>query len=249
MESAADSRSRLADLRIRQRLRIASEFRQARARRLEGLRMRHRLNTARQSTQVRALNIQAQRRRQSIRRATETLQARASRLTSLRVRQRVRIAREAAQQRARRLAGLRIRQSLRIAHETALLRARRLQDLRLRTASRRKACTIPQPTKTSSATAQLRLEEPQVQDKMRKFHAHMENLCFAKCTTCAESLPATRFRRLANECLRCSRDSKAPKLYSSGNNMHPGNVPHQLQVCFATHTNVSCYIYIYVQYI
>ena len=99
-----------------------------------------------------------------------------------------------------------------------------------------------QLTRTPLATAQLHLEKPQVHDKMPKFHAHMENLCFTTCT-CAESLPATRFHELTNEGIRCSRVSKAPKLYLNGNNMHP-----QLQVCFAAHTNAtSCYTF--VQYI
>ncbi len=34
------------------------------------------------------------------------------------------------------------------------------------------------------------------------------------------------------ECCRCSQDKHIPKLYSAQNNMHPGNIPPQLQVKF-----------------
>ena len=34
----------------------------------------------------------------------------------------------------------------------------------------------------------------------------------------------------SNECVRCSRDKRTPKLYSTDNNMDPGPIPTQLQV-------------------
>ena len=44
---------------------------------------------------------------------------------------------------------------------------------------------------------------------------------------CLESFPGLSVKR--NECTRCSRDKKTPKLYSALNLMDPGPVPPELQ--------------------
>ena len=45
-----------------------------------------------------------------------------------------------------------------------------------------------------------------------------------------ESFPGLQLHLESTECLRCSRDKRIPKLYSSANNMDPGPIPSELQV-------------------
>ncbi len=66
---------------------------------------------------------------------------------------------------------------------------------------------------------------------MLKFHEHMASPNVLKCTPCFEQFPGIQLCSQSTECLRCSRDKRTPKLYSSANNMDPGSVPPELQVC------------------
>ena len=54
-----------------------------------------------------------------------------------------------------------------------------------------------------------------------------------KCDVCLEKFLSSSVRYIAGEsvCLRCARDKHIPKLYSAANNMAPGPVPCELQVC------------------
>ncbi len=75
------------------------------------------------------------------------------------------------------------------------------------------------------------LHHQSVQMKMLKFHEHMASLDLLRCTTCLEQFPGLQLCSQSTECLRCNRDKHTPKLYSSANNMDPGSVPPELQVC------------------
>ena len=73
-------------------------------------------------------------------------------------------------------------------------------------------------------------EQHSIRTKMHKFHAHLATLDVSMCTTCLESFPGLQLHLGSAECLRCSRDKRIPKLYSSANNMDPGPIPSELQV-------------------
>ena len=49
-------------------------------------------------------------------------------------------------------------------------------------------------------------EQPCVQTKMAKFHAHMSTLDISTCTTCSEGFPGLQLCSSTSECLQCSRD-------------------------------------------
>ena len=68
-----------------------------------------------------------------------------------------------------------------------------------------------------------------MKDKMAKFHKDIAALSSPTCITCMEAFPGLKLNS-RSECVRCSRDKHAPKLYSMANNMNPGPVPSELQV-------------------
>ena len=73
------------------------------------------------------------------------------------------------------------------------------------------------------------LEEQEVQDAMRSFHQEMASIQTPTCITCKEKFPGMQVNS-HSECLRCYRDKHVPKLFSHANNMHPGQIPMELQV-------------------
>ena len=66
-----------------------------------------------------------------------------------------------------------------------------------------------------------------VQSKMLEFHHAMSSYQPNTCTTCQEGFPSTSCR--GNECIRCSKDHHETKMFSAENNMHPCEVPPELQ--------------------
>lgn len=72
------------------------------------------------------------------------------------------------------------------------------------------------------------LDQQSVQRKLTLFHSKLANCEFELCTTCNESFPCIKLSK-SNECQHCSRDRKAPKLYSYANDMDPGPLPPCLQ--------------------
>ena len=76
------------------------------------------------------------------------------------------------------------------------------------------------------------LDQPAVQTKMQKFHTSLATLEVSTCSTCLEGFPGLTMCSQSNECKRCSNDTTlTPKLFAHANNMDPGPVPSQLQVC------------------
>ena len=74
------------------------------------------------------------------------------------------------------------------------------------------------------------LERQHVQARMRGFHQEMATIETPICTTCKECFPGMKVNAKKSECQRCARDKHVPKLFSADNNMHPGEVPPELQV-------------------
>ena len=80
--------------------------------------------------------------------------------------------------------------------------------------------------------------QPAVHQKMRAFHSAMAATRFHRCGTCLENFPSVSLISHAEgsgQCRKCFTDKHIPKLYSPANNMDPGAVPPQLQVCHDLH--------------
>ena len=138
---------------------------------------------------------------------------------------------ESPQQREVRLLELSTRQSERLASESTEEREARLGDLSAR--RRERAVTRFEQQRSHQtereASAEL-VNHPSIQAKMRTFHAHFSALTSPTCSTCLESFPGLQLRPSSTECVRCLKDLRTPKLFSSANNMDPGTLPSQLQV-------------------
>ena len=148
-------------------------------------------------------------------------------------------------QRQARLEQLRSNQQHRTASETPEQRQARLEQLRSNQ-QRRTAFETPEQRQVHLEQHQAlhhlsrefnpqssHFEQPAVHSKMAKFHRTMESLQFHGCSTCAECFPNMNVVTRSNgvqECRRCSNDKRIPKVYSSANNMNPGQVPLQLKV-------------------
>ncbi len=84
---------------------------------------------------------------------------------------------------------------------------------------------------TAPLIHQAILKDTVVKEKMDKFHHEMSSIESTICIVCSEKFPGTKMASLSTTCIRCYRDKANPKLYSSENNMNPGAVPNELQVC------------------
>ncbi len=115
----------------------------------------------------------------------------------------------------------RLKSQERCATEDDDSRQARLQENRLRMHSRRDA-------QRCQETAGPLLHQPAVKSKVAAFHAKLGECEFTECGTCNESFPSITLSR-SEECVRCSRDKRQPKLYSRENSMDPGPVPVKLQ--------------------
>jgi hypothetical protein len=164
-------------------------------------------------------SLQRRRERERARRQSESAEQREERLRRRRVRDRARRAAQSVEQRQVLLQ----RRRDRLIAESAEQRGARLRDL-----SARRQQQISHETEREPS-AQL-VSRPSVQAKMTTFHAHFSNLTSPTCSTCLESFPGLQLRSSSTECMRCSKDLRTPKLYSSANNMDPGMLPPQLQV-------------------
>ncbi len=160
-----------------------------------------------------------QRRARQQRRASVTNTQRTARLELLRQSQRTRLANETEEQRAARLQQLRQSQEARIPNETEEQRADRLQH-------------DAQQHRIVNSGVPL-LDQPAIQKKIKKFHIELASLEVPQpCTTCQQAIPKiSPILSLSQECKRCFKDTCYPKVYSCDNNMDPGPIPSELQVC------------------
>ena len=132
-------------------------------------------------------------------------------------------------------------QHIRLAAETKSERAARLEHqsanhhlkLAVKTDDEREAkmeCVAALMQQRHDLDERLPLhEQHHVQAAMHSFHAEMSSVQIPS-STCMETFPGMKINSRTSECLRCTRDRREPKLYSSSNNMHPGAVPTELQV-------------------
>ena len=172
------------------------------------------------------------------RRAAETVKERQQRLEHMSANQRDRRAAETVEERQQRLEHMSANQRERLAAETVEEREARLQRTSANQCERRAAESIEEREerwqRASERDTRTTREEPfkqrSVQLKMRRFHEHFASLSSPTCSTCSESFPGIQLCSSTTMCVRCYRDKRIPKLYSSTNNMDPGPLPPQLQV-------------------
>ena len=133
------------------------------------------------------------------------------------------LADETSEQRTTRLEHKSVLQRKQLTDESSEKRAARLEH---KSKSRR----TRQPAHISNNTSYPILEDNNVKERMTKFSQVMNAIESPVCTVCYEKFPSTRMTSLSTLCQRCHRDKRNPKLYSSGNSMHPWTVPEELQV-------------------
>ena len=179
---------------------------------------------------------------QHLRLAAETNDKREARLDHMSDNQHLRLSSETNDKREARLDCMSDNQHLRLAAETNSERAARLEHqsanhhlrLAVKTDDEREArmeCVTALMQQRRDLDERLPLhEQHHVQAAMHSFHAEMSSVQIPTCSTCMETFPGMKINSRTSECLRCTRDRREPKLYSSSNNMHPGAVPTELQV-------------------
>ena len=174
--------------------------------------------------------------------SAETDDKREARMEHLSANQRLRMSAETHDKRESRLEHLSANQHLRLAAETNSDRAARLEHqsashhlrLAVKTDNKREArmervAALMQQRRDLDERLPLH-EQHHIQAAMHSFHAEMSSIEIPTCSTCMETFPGMKINSRTSECLRCTRDRREPKLYSSSNNMHPGAVPTELQV-------------------
>ena len=176
---------------------------------------------------------------QHIRLSTETNDKREARLDRMSANQHIRLSTETNDKREARLDRMSANQRIRLAAETKSERAARLEHqsanyhlrLAVKTDDEREArmeCVTALMQQRCDIDERLPLhEQHHVQAAMHLFHAEMSSV---QIPTCMETFPGMKINSRTSECLRCTRDRREPKLYSSSNNMHPGAIPTELQV-------------------
>ena len=153
--------------------------------------------------------------------AAESLEKRAARLEHMSAAKQQCLAAETRDERTARLQQMSALQQQRLATESQEVRDVRLSHLR-------ENRITAQHSASQEAHLPL-LEQEHVKNKMAKFHKEIATLSSPTCTTCMEAFLGLKVNS-RSECVRCSRDKHAPKLYSMANNMNPGPVPSELQV-------------------
>ena len=197
----------------RRRERLAAEGPEERGARLQQVRSSRAERLATETVEERGARLQQVRRSRAERLATETVEKREARLQQ----KRDGLLAESVQVREVRLQQMSTLRE-RLASENAEEREFRLQHMERATGS------------GECREHLANIQQRAVQAKMQKFHAHMAALEVSRCSTCSEAFPGLRLHPGSTECVRCSRDRHTPKVYSTGNNMHPGPIPMQLQV-------------------
>ena len=138
--------------------------------------------------------------------------------------------REATEQHEQRLARRREKDRAKRQSERAEDREERL--LRRREQAGAKAQTQQAKSSRLTHSSQSGASESQLHEhKLLNFHSRLASLQSATCSSCLECWPNLNMASHSTECSRCSKDKNIPKLYSSANNMDPGPIPTQLQVC------------------
>ena len=206
--------SRLESNRVRTHESRASETASDREARLDTLRTRDRQSRASETASDREARLNTSRTRARQSRAPETTSDREARLDTLGTCARQSRALETTSGREARLDTWRSRAQQSRALETTVDREDRLVSDRIRSAGRSQTeCPV--------------FGNERVKQKVLAFHSKLAEVKFASCDMCLESFPGLSVKQ--NECSRCSRDKKTPKLYSALNLMDLGPVPPELQ--------------------
>ena len=237
VESAQERRARLDINNERARAKRRTETEQQKKERLEKRNARDR---ARRSAE-KPIEKQSRLDKQKSSLANESFPQREVRLENMSILQQQRLEAETSQERDARLEHLKVLQQQRLEAETSQERDARLNEMSTHQQDRLEVETQEQRsarlsrlernrTSCSNGRAVPSLNENLVKEKVKMLHKEMASIEFPICCTCLEKFPGTKMASKSSECLRCYRDKKVPKLFSSDNNMSPGSVPAELQV-------------------
>ena len=238
-ESAAESvdarEERLCRRRERERERHAAESADAREERLRRRRERERELHSTETAEQGKIRLSNSRIRHQMRLASETPEEVLSRRLQGRTAQQRWLASESPDERELRLQQLSVAQQRRLDSESAEERESRLQQVRVAQQLR---------VRPQSVLSTFNPHRPIIHSKMKSFHSRLLALEASKCATCLENFPGLSVSAVSCdtnnvECIRCKQDKHVPKLYSFANNMDPGCLPTQLQVC--SHINILHY--------
>ncbi len=170
--------------------------------------------------------------------AKETSDERAARLKHQNNFQEKKLAKETSDKRAARLKHQCAYKENALANETPEQKSARLQNMSVYKRQFAKGAVLKvvnaehlHNNETAPLIHQAILKDKVVKEKMDKFHHEMSSIESTICIVCSEKFPGTKMASLSTTCIRCYRDKANPKLYSSENNMNPGAVPNELQVC------------------
>ena len=213
--------SAIATVLQEKRHRLASEEEDSRATRLESLRVNFAEKMAVETEEECSARLEHMSYLQQVKLSTEVDEERAARLSHKSQQQELRLSRETSEGRTARLENMSHNRELRRSSELDEDRADRLGA---------SAAQVGSQAETRQDRHLPMLEQHHVQARMRHFHQEIATIESPTCSTCMEKFPGMKVSVNRSECLRCTRDKHVPKLYSIGNNMHPGAVPSQLQV-------------------
>ncbi len=170
--------------------------------------------------------------------AKETSDERAARLKHQNNLQEKKLAKETSDERAVRLKRQCAYKENALANETPEQKSARLQNMSVYKRQFAQDAVLKvvnaehlHNNETAPLIHQAILKDKVVKEKMDKFHHEMSSIESTICIVCSEKFPGTKMASLSTTCIRCYRDKANPKLYSSENNMNPGAVPNELQVC------------------
>ncbi len=225
-------------MRILQKEHLANETGDDRAARLERLSVLKDERLAKETQEEKAARLKYQSTLQEKKLAKETSDERAARLKHLNNLQEKKLAKETSDERAVRLKRQCAYKENALANETPEQKSARLQNMSVYKRQFAQDAVLKvinaehlHNNDTAPLIHQAILKDKVVKEKMDKFHHEMSSIESTICIVCSEKFPGTKMASLSTTCIRCYRDKANPKLYSSENNMNPGAVPNELQVC------------------
>ncbi len=212
-----------------------------RAARLERLSVLKDERLAKETQEEKAARLKYQSTLQEEKIANETVHKRAARLKHQNNLQEKKLAKETSDERAARLKRQCVYIENALVNETPEQKSARLQNMNHMSVYKRQFAKDAvlkvvnaehlHNNETAPLIHQAILKDKVVKEKMDKFHHEMSSIESTMCIVCSEKFPGTKMASLSTTCIRCYRDTANPKLYSSENNMNPGAVPNELQVC------------------
>ncbi len=234
-ESLDRRAARLNEMRIQKKHRLAIESQENRSARLQNMSILQKERLAKETQEEKAARLKHRSTLQEEKIANETVHKRAARLKHKNNLQEKKLAKETSDERAVRLKRQCAYKENSLANETPEQTSARLQNMSVYKQQFAQDAVLKvfnaehlHNNETAPLIHQAILKDKVVKEKMDKFHHEMSSIESTICIVCSEKFPGTKMASLSTTCIR---DKANPKLYSSENNMNPGAVPNELQVC------------------